>query len=77
MAREAATKLPENWRVEVLWSPNLGKDVGWVAREAGTANTIPIADLQRRDLRPQGEEAKTKDGRTCTFENRTDTPKYN
>ena len=61
MAREAATKLPANWRVEVLWSPHLGKDVGWVAREAGTANTIPLADLQRRDLRPQGEEAKTKE----------------
>ena len=61
MAREAATKLPANWRVEVLWSPHLGKDVGWVAREAGTANTIPLAELQRRDLRPQGEEAKTKE----------------
>ena len=66
MAREAATKLPANWRVEVLWSPHLGKDVGWVAREAGTANTIPLADLQRRDLRPQEEEAKTKEAPRAT-----------
>ena len=73
MAREAATKLPANWRVEVLWSPHLGKDVGWVAREAGTANTIPLADLQRRDLRPQGEEAKTKEAPRATARHKEQT----
>jgi len=44
------------WRLEVLWSPLLGKDVGWVvtAREAGH---LDPSTLQRRELLPLKMEA--------------------
>ena len=49
--------LPAGRTVEVLWSPHLARDVGWVMREAGVAGATPLADLQRRGLCPREKEA--------------------
>ena len=60
-AKEAAAQLPEGWTIEVLWSPLLNKNVGWVMKEAGMADATNPATLQRRSLGPRAEEAMRKD----------------
>ena len=66
-AKEAAAQLPEGWTVEVLWSPLLNKNVGWVMKEAGMEDATNPATLQRRSLGLRAEEAMRKNQNQAVF----------
>ena len=66
-AKEAAAQLPEGWTVEVLWSPLLNKNVGWVMKEAGMEDATNPATLQRRSLGLRAEEAMRKNQNQAAF----------